>query len=192
MKSKSIIFFSGLLWLINPIFSGCSPDQSDTDWQFDESDLQAMLDDINSEPIIYEESAQSFEIHLNLQPVIQETEVQEANGKYHQSPHLQIEAIALQSAHACDTAVFFASAQACIDMAIMYVEGTIEIRDTDSQEVLLTLTEISGEFNTSSEDLSSGYLWLSNNGNIHISMSDHNTDGDMQGGLDWTIDSIEW
>lgn len=183
MNGKAPLFFGTLLWLSNPIFSGCSPSSSDPEWQFGETELQAMVDDINSQVWEYEHQGQQLAIHFALNPV--EMELEEASLN---PVHRQATPVFIASAHACGTTTFFASAQACIDMAMMQIEGTVQIIDVQSQEILIDHVAVQGEFNTSSTVLDSGSLSLWNDDGLYVSLSDY----DGLEGLNFQFDTVEW
>jgi len=180
MNIKSSIAFATLLWLINPIFSGCSPSSSEVEWGFGEQELQAMLDSVNSTTWEFNNQGQLLEIHFDLSPIERE------QAAIH--PTFDDGFTWIHSAHACGTTMFFASAQACIDMAMMEVEGTVQIVDSQSQEVLVDHALVTGEFNTSSTTLDSGSLAIWNEDGLFVSLSDY----DGNAGLDFVFDTAEW
>lgn len=156
MNTKQFSWFAATtLWLINPVFSGCDAN-NDPEFEFDESDMIALLDDLNG---------QVWETEFNGEPstiivaISQEIEEQARMWSILQP----------NTATACSTRNFVGSAEACIDMSTLPIEGTITI-ETETGEMEPLVYDVSGSIDVFGTTLNNAEVWLSND-DVHVSWS---------------------
>ena len=163
----------GFLWLANPIyFTGCFGEKYE--FTFDQSDMLALLDEVNEETWIYEVDGKDFEIRFNLEQEGAET------------ASLNIGEI-LASAHACESRSFVAEAGACITNTDMPVEGVVTIIDAETQEVIQEDLSLSGSMYVYGYDLDNVSLDL-----YHDGGSFYFGEIPEQEELTLQLDSAEW
>ena len=129
MKKLAIALVAIPFWLLNPIFTGCATEDK---FEFDEADMLDVLDSLNAQTWVTTIDNSNHEIILDLR---QATEAQAS---------LTPSAVSLSSAAACSDRAFVASAEACIESSMLYIEGTAMVINLDTEAVLYDSLELSG------------------------------------------------
>lgn len=159
-----------VLWLVNPIV-GCSQEEG---FSFGEDDMLALLDEVNQETWVFEVSEERFELQFTLVP--RESEM----------ASLHLSSI-FTSAHACGSRSFFAEASACIDTSDLPVEGTVNIIDVETGDVIQGDLAVEGSLEILGLDLDNASMYLNHEGG-----SFYFVDGTETEEVDLILDSAEW
>ena len=170
MHKKNIqIGFFTLLWLFNPVFSGCS---TTTAFSFDETDMLELMYDINETDWTIENEQGVFLVDFTLQ---------QSSGE---QASLQQFFEIIGSAHACGERSFVAEANACIDVSMLMLEGTVTITEQENKSVVIENMPLEGSMEIYGLNLNNAEVYLQHNdGNIYLSSND---------GIKFTLDSVEW
>ena len=121
MKKTTIILFTIPLWLVNPLFTGCAEENK---YEFGEAEMLDLLDTLENQTWITTINGTDHELFLDME---QSPEEQAA---------LMPSILGLGSAHACEDRTFFASAEACIQSTTLYIEGSAQVINLETEEVL--------------------------------------------------------
>lgn len=161
-----------VLWLANPII-GCSQEEEEK-FSFDEEDMLALLDEVNQETFAFEVSEKSFELQFTLVPREAETA----------SLHLTS---FLASAHACGSRSFFAEAEACVDVSELPVEGTVDIIDVETGEIIQDDLIVEGSLDVYGLTFDNASMYLNHDGGSFSFIDSTETEE-----VDLSLDSAEW
>lgn len=140
------------LWLVNPVFSGCYS-SSDTEFNFGETDLLEILDDVNTHSWEITFDGELSTVTVDLTQMIEEIEI---NGD--QASILSF--IGFGSAHACDSRTFLAEAEACIDVSSLPIEGTLTVRSNLDIESEPQVFDVSGSLDVFGKTLEYADIWV--------------------------------
>ena len=121
MKKTTIALLSLPLWLMNPMFTGCAEENA---FEFGETEMLDLLESLESQTWVTTIDGTDHELILELEPSPEEQAA------------LMPSIFGLGSAHACEDRTFFASAEACIKSTTMYIEGSVQVINLETEEVL--------------------------------------------------------
>ena len=142
------IFTWGLaasVWALNPVITGCDP-SGDKEFTFGESEMLDLLDELNEQSWSIEFEGAMVEVLVEIEQIQEET-----------SAALSLPS---NSAYACGSRSFIASAEACIDTTSLPIEGTISILDDESEEPETFL--VSGSIEVMGHYLDNADIWIYN------------------------------
>ena len=159
------------VWALNPVITGCDP-SNEKEFSFGEAEMLELLDDLNEQSWSIEFEGSSVEVLVELNQIEEEA-----------SAALSLPS---NSAHACGTRSFIASAEACIDVTSLLIEGSISIIDEESDEPETFF--VSGSIDVMGLDLDNAEVWVYND-DIRASW-DSLMDEDS-GQLDLVINTLE-
>ncbi len=163
MNTRHFSWFAATtIWLINPVFSGCDS-HTDNAFQFDESDMIALLDDLNGEVWETEFNGVPSTVTVDVSQVVEEQA----------SLWSMVQA---NTASACGTRNFVGRAEACVEMSTLPVEGVITIQ-ANHEETYPLVYEVSGSIDVFGTTLNNAEVWLSND-DVHISWSGYTAEGE--------------
>jgi len=153
MKKMTKTALMSALWLLNPVI-GCSDG-----FEFDESDLIALMDGVAETTWVSEQEAIEYEIHFQLEKgdIDYDEDSEDYSDDAFGSLISTVDIFA--SAHACGTRSFLSEAEACIDTTILSVKGTVEIIEVSSQEVVLE-EAVDGAISVWGKHLNEADFWL--------------------------------
>ena len=157
-----------VLWAINPtLFGGCAEEASFT---FDEADMLALMDTLNEETWLIENETGEYALGFEL-----------AQGTEEVAAHaLEL----IQSAHACGNRSFAATAEACMDISSLPLDGSVTITEQSSQTVIIEGLLLTGSIDVYGLELNNAEVWLSHEtGTISLSSDD---------GERFMLQSAEW
>ena len=158
----------GALWLINPVYSGCST----ATFTFEEADMLELMYDINESEWTIENDGTEFVLDFSL--------VQSAGEQASLQQVLEI----MNSAHACGERSFVAEASACLDVSTLVMEGTVTITEKETQSIVVENMPIEGSMEVIGLDLTNAEIYLQHSaGDIYLYSNN---------GADITLDSAEW
>jgi hypothetical protein len=107
------------IWGLNPVISGCDPSNNNL-FTFGEVEMLDLMDDLNDQSWEIEFEGSSVEVLVDLDQV--QTEASAAL------------LLPTNSAYACGSRSFLASAEACLDDTSLLLEGSISIFSEGSEE----------------------------------------------------------
>ncbi len=169
-KKKIQIGFLTLLWLVNPVFSGCN--DTTKAFSFDERDMLELMYDINETDWTIETEEGFFLVDFSLQ--------QSSGDQASVQPFFDI----LGSAHACGERSFIAEAEACLDVSMLMLEGTVTITEQEDMSVVIENMPLEGSMEIYGLDLNNAEVYLQHSdGDIYLSSGD---------GMNFTLNSVEW
>ena len=131
------------LWLLNPVFLGCSVSPEFT---FSESDMIAVLNSLSSQTWTTDVDGVTYEITVDLE---------QSDEEY---VAFSPEYLTLSSAAACGTRSFTATADACLETSRLHITGTVDVFNTETQELTLDTIELTGFLDIFGYDLNNGIL----------------------------------
>jgi len=144
MKNKLIQLSSlSALWLMNPVITACS--QEEPEFSFGEEELLDIMNEINETDWEIEEDSELRMVQFELS---QEQAEQAAKTLFSM----------MNAAKACGTRSFLATAEACLDISSVAVEGWMTVEDPEGEieEVL-----IEGRIEVMGHDLDNAMISLS-------------------------------
>ena len=157
MNSISKFAIASALWMLNPII-GCTPEPEFT---FGEPEMEELMNSVSTDSWMTERNAVQYEIrfdlskgNINYDPVSEDYGQEQSFGSL-LSPVLQVGA-----ARACGTRSFLSEADACLDSTILSVEGSVEIIDIASEQVVLA-EAVNGAITVWGKELNEAEFWLS-------------------------------
>ena len=146
LNRKSFTYLSlSVLWLVNPVVNiGCDNSRAHT---FGQADMLDLMEDINAQEWTLETDGQTYIIDFDL----------------NQKSNEELASIFdyMGSATACGSRSFFASAHACIETSGLMLEGTVQISDAVTDEIIEEM-EIEGDMLVLGYHLDNAMVSLSN------------------------------
>ena len=154
------------IWLINPVFNGCFSEN----YSYGQEEMLELMNTINETTYSVEQNGESYNIDFDL---VQSPEAQSS------LPIISVGA----TAEAC-AREFYATASACAAVTTIYLEGTVEITDSDGDIVL-------------AEEVKNGDLYVMgyelNNAQFTAYSNDqYSIDLWSEDGKDFEVDEASW
>lgn len=175
MNTRNTWLIATTFWLINPVFSGCDS-STDPEFEFGEADMIELLSELNSQTWEVTFNGELSTVSLDLSQSI------EAQASLWSS------AVEFGSAHACGSRSFIGSADACIDMSSLPIDGTLTISSNLEVESEPQIFVVEGSLDVFGTILDNAEVWLSND-DVRADFSAYaEVDGDT---LTFDLDSIE-
>ena len=166
------------LWLFNPIV-GCSEGKK---FEFEEADMIELMDTVSETTWTLDQYNSMYEINFSLEKgdVVYNEDGEAVNEGEVGS---LLPTTYMASANACGTRSFAAEASACVDISLLSVTGTVTIKDTETQEIILE-EAVDGSISVIGTKLNNAVLDLEGQASTF--------DLDSRNGLSFEIEEASW
>ena len=178
MNTRNTWLIATTLWLINPVCSGCDS-STEPEFDFGEAEMIELLSELNTQTWEVTFNGELSTVSLDLAQSVEEQASLWSSAS---------SAVEFGSAHACGSRSFIGSADACIDMSSLPIEGTLTISSNLEVESEPQTFVVEGALDVFGTTLDNAEVWLSND-DIRADFSAYaEVDGDT---LTFDLNSIE-